>query len=790
MRPSPFLAAIALFAATSASAADHFVDVCLELEDHRIDIGDGTTVPLREVPIELEWKDWLGVWWRASGAVATDIDDGCAHMVLSGVPASTSIRARFALQDSGWQVAEFAAVYGFALMDEVAVTTHGDRADLGRWLLGEDLDADGATADDVDAFGALTLWQTVQDYEQRYESLVGPWPGFFVGVNYPTTAISSYATGTSINIKDTHWTTLSTVAHELQHTIQFFDSGIPIIPAYCTDLAGVSPYPFDPPYEYLDPATFPACTHTMISHEGFIEANHEGQADFAEEFFVGEGNCDGKWNTRNVLDDDSMETWSLNFDNDFRETNVAAAMCDAVDSGGESVTYKHLWSSDGAAANSFDGPQFTTDAASANSLAIAAQDADIYQLDLVGTADIHLMDLSAALGYTFEPSRVALGLGYRFCAITSSAVVCGKVNDSTSLLAITPPSTTGSIVDAYFVGTRLYLLTQNTLGTSRRVHTANLSTITASPAWTLVTGTLPLDTTSIASGGASSALFAASDQAIRRCALNASSVCTAAPTLWAGNDAEYGYRRNTRTMSRFASIVSLRYIDNDLYVHDAEGVAKIALSTGSGSFEQYIGPGEDKIFLNNMTRRSIAIDAEISDGYHTGALFAKVGTRSTFHHHDGAWFDTEREDTEHTDMARFNFDDAVATYEELFCGYEDVSVAPEGLFRAYQPLGYWDSIDQLLSNAGLNATEAAMVLEINWIDRNSNACAFAPGDAVVVGSPPPETIAARSATSCGGPQPGTVAQPSDQYTTNTVAGGKIGPAGPPDPGDPVVPVGP
>lgn len=781
MRLLSGLLALSLVTPAIASAATHPVDVCLKLDDQRTDIGDGTEVGLANIPIRLEYM-FLGFFLPAVGTVPTG-DDGCAHLLLSGVDANTQIRALFDLQDTQFDIADGVLGYSFLLDHAVSVTSDGQRADLGTWHLDS-----SSTSDPVD-FQAMTVWQSLHDLVDRYETFVGTWPGYFVGVDFPVSGDSSYATGTSVHIGENHWNNIGTLAHEYQHTVQFWDSGIPIIPAYCSDLTGVSPYPAAPPYEYYDPAAFPACVHSFNTFEGAIEANHEGQADFLDEFITGEGVCAGRWDIIDYMDGHSNESFPLNFDNEFRETNIAATWCDTVDTGAENTTYKHLWSADGAAVHSFDGPKFTTDAASGNTFALAAKGAELYELDLDGTSDVLLMNLSTSLGITFEPDRVALGLGFRFCASTpglTGKLVCGKTNDSLSPIQVNKPAGTQSVLDVYMSATRLYVLTKPVMGTNLRVHTTDLSTITASPTWTQVTAALPADTLTITGGGAGNFLYASSDQAIRRCTLSAASVCTAAPTLWSGHDVEYGYRRGTRTNTRFASIVSTRLIGGDLYVHDAEGVAKIALSTGGTTFEQYIGPGEDKIFTNNMHRRSIAIDAEITDGYRDGQVFAKVGLLSTFHHHDGVWIDSSRDATLHTDVARFAFNDAIPQYEELFCGAEDVAINAEDAVRSYNAFGYYDSIDTLLTNAGLNLTQRSQVLGINWIDRNSNGCTFTSGDKVVTSSTA-EADSGSTARTCGGANPGQYAQPTDNHALHVITGG---PSGPAPAGTSPTPVGP
>jgi hypothetical protein len=150
----------------------------------------------------------------------------------------------------------------------------------------------------------------------------------------------------------------------------------------------------------------------------------------------------------------------------------------------------------------------------------------------------------------------------------------------------------------------------------------------------------------------------------------------------------------------------------NLYITDYNGVARIDLSSPT-VMEQYIGAGEDTIFLNNLSRRSLYFARGGTP------FFAISGTRALFQPPNFSEWNDQRSTTP-VPHGMFLIDDAKTVHQEYYCGAEDVQKDAGDVVHAFVGHAYDVSLDDFLRvNMGLPSKYASAIEHVNWTSLNA-----------------------------------------------------------------------
>jgi hypothetical protein len=161
----------------------------------------------------------------------------------------------------------------------------------------------------------------------------------------------------------------------------------------------------------------------------------------------------------------------------------------------------------------------------------------------------------------------------------------------------------------------------------------------------------------------------------------------------------------------------------NLYITDYNGVARIDLSSPT-VMEQYIGAGEDTIFLNNLSRRSLYFARGGTP------FFAISGTRALFQPPNFSEWNDQRSTTP-VPHGMFLIDDAKTVHQEYYCGAEDVQKDAGDVVHAFVGHAYDVSLDDFLRvNMGLPSKYASAIEHVNWTSLNACQTADISGTAI------------------------------------------------------------
>jgi len=591
---------------------------------------------------------------------------------------------------------------------------------------------------DDQIYKPLNAWRATWDVMKMHQAYVGPWPVMRqLTVNlkpdappsggYFDPVLDHVVLGTDM-AESKKWSNRETYAHEIGHWFAHHDSA-PIVDYDLCAGFQLAVWPFsEVPYAYSDPAAGSSCTHNRTSYETEGVAMSEGFAGFYSLLHIELLEFDANWpvglppTAQDIADAIQCdENYSINFDLMNRETNIMQTLCDLVDTGDEQHVAMHSFVA--------SGDRHELDAAidlepgfsigQNNEHAFWMQGDDVGATDFSTRIDTNPFWSPPSLGAKKPRSD-----GYHLCVLQASddGFDCKQLATRSG----GPVAGTGEfeveVTPAHFVvdhqvvddGNTTWLHILQTYLGSYWVRSVALPDVPATVAggWvTVVTDPDPVAPTHIAVS--SNSYFLARGNRV--------SACLGAVCVDAAGDGSTGYRRGDPLQARFTNISGLGVAGNDLFIIDDKGVSQVDALL-AGNVEQRLGVGDDDVFLNNLSRRSVNIDGK-PKWYAVNADGTDIVQDDSFQD----WPDDTSRIAQDVPEMRLSFDGP--EIQKMYCE-QDLAAQPlEMLVRGYR----------LVPNASVNATTFLVnygqasgidrldlqdLVRINWIVLDPGSCDF------------------------------------------------------------------
>lgn len=713
---------------TTANAASHDLSGCVTINDDR-KYGDelsptyGQYVPLVNVPIPVYIIDILG--FNTYVGDLTTNSAGCFSGTVTGlgVPDDTTITVQMKLENSAYRVTDDVGTYVYEL-DKKSLNA-GENANFGTIYGGSHN-------------GGAMMWVTFHDavdlHDKRFGS--GAWASHAypqLTVLYPLDNDVSNTNSNRIGITEGARGGFSAAFHELGHWIGMKDAASysGSLGSYCQDHIG-SPYPYTQrPYIYRDPDMSSGdCSWHSTAYETEKHTLSESHANLIRNV-LWDGDCPAEY-----------EDVELNFDGEHTVHSVGRALCDLLDAGKETVAALHSYGDAGNITTTTSTVDLSPAGHSSGATAYGTDGTKIYSVNIATGATKEIYDMTSS----GETMAVVSSDGTSLCATTKTgALYCGKASGSGTMFKQTLPTGMSSVSDVIVSGSKFYAVGR--VVSNSKVYTGDLVNVGSSSTSKAKTVIIPhislqnwkeiysesyvsADTQPnfIALNAAKTNLYLARRNWIETCSLAGPVVkTTTIPTLktttsssaplcstgttsdFAGSRTYAGYHRGAPTDSYLDKIIQLDVQGGNLYITDNYGVEKIDLSSPT-IMEQYIGAGEDKIFINGLSRRSLYFAKGGTP------FFAISGKRALFQPAAVVGWDDQRSLTT-TPHGMYLIDDTKTVHQEYYCGEENVQKNARDVVHAFVGKAYDVGLaDFLTVNMGLPAGQAAAIENTSWTD--------------------------------------------------------------------------
>lgn len=682
----------------------------------------GEYVPIVNVPIPVYIIDALG--FNTHVGDLTTNSSGCFSGTVTGigVPEDTIITVQMELENAEYRVMDDAGTWLYEL-DKKSVSKSGT-ADFGTFY-------GGSTSN-----GAAMMWVSEHDavdlHDERFG--IGAWAsrGYQqLAVKYPLDDDVSNANSSRVAITEGARDDLNTFLHEIGHWIGKNDaSSSNASGSYCQSYTG-SAYPdTETPYIFIDPEEGSGdCHWHSTTYEDEKMVFGESHANLIREV-LWRGECP-----------EDYEDVELNFDDEHTVHNVGRALCDLVDSGKEAVGALHSYGDKGMISVAALSVDLLPAGHLSGSTAYGTDGAKIYAVDFASGALKEVYDMTS----TGDTVNVVSSDGKNLCATTFYSLYCMPISGTMPMFKETLPSDMLYVKDIIISGSKVYLAGR--VSDDFKVYVGDVKTVGATVKkmksavmphvslenWKEIYTEPFVDDDSepkhIALNAAKTRLYIARSDRVETCSLSspfavvlptlsklktASATSASVPMCTTGTTADFagsrsyaGYQRGSPTDSYFDNITQLEASGGSLYIVDTYGVAKIDLSMPT-TLEQYIGAGADKVFLNNLSPRSL---------YFTpggGSYFALSGKRALFQAaYAIGWDNARNHDT--TFHGMYLVDESKSLYQEYYCGEENMEKKARNVVHAFTGHAYGVSFSDFLTvNMGLASGEIEAIGSVSW----------------------------------------------------------------------------
>jgi hypothetical protein len=772
---------IALLQTPGALAAEHGVKGCVLVEDTRSEVStNGQLTGLENLKITLQYETVLGDL-PILGELRTNAS-GCFSGSIYGltVPASTEITATAILEDSQWEINEgkLFSVYQIDLGRKSV--SAGGSANFGDITLESD-------DRDQDLYGAGLAWLSAKQARALFETHIGDFPGGLVGIEFPTSDSISNADSTGIRLTSSAAQSFSgTFLHEYGHVLNGRNNIWGTPNDYCARKE-FSSYPKNrPPYTYIDPyeasgSSDPAdknsCGHGSTSAEYESEAITEGFADaFAD------------WLSDRKCKNPSGYSYGLNFDGKMREMNYQGLLCDLADSDSSTTTYLHTYGEEGHLSLVSGLPGGRVPFVSGAS-AWVPSGTRIYEANLSTGSVATIGDLSRN-GYVDVPKVVHVGDitcakgNYKQNYLLYDLVCQDKFTLDKELIhsevtvEVPPGPSNQTMPESAIQNPRLSLdraSVANAINAENAKNGSENPVRTSGHGWTVIPGSAFPDATFslydidvsqgrlFAYGGiqygaelvlystdpavtplawreesriqrwattpflmtvdaTNSHLYLALQGVVLRCKFNR---CANGGIQFAGSALKTGYLRGKKGEALLATIQNLFISSGGLFIQDDYGVSRVDLT--SGDLEQFVGRGEDPVFLNNLALRSLYIYTSEGFGFHSD------GVRSLY---SGGYFESDEHRSLTDKTGTWLADHSKKVHAETYCGTDPVSKSASSVFFLHKKASTGDPdadqlFDAIKKSTSVSDSDLEQLKDSNWVTLNKSGCTFTGGSSVL-----------------------------------------------------------
>lgn len=704
-----------------AHASSHEVKGCLTIRDDRHYADEnsptyGQYVPVVDAPIPVYATNSSGVKFDL-GDLTTN-SSGCFSGTATGIfiPDDTTISLELELEDS-----PFSIIGGYRVYDSKGTWVYS----LGSMTVaaGEDADFGTIYAASSDSNGAVMLWVTAHDAVDFHDKRFGS--NSFSAYLYPTLKVYFPKSQSPSNTNDDRiamtqgaYNQYNTFLHEFGHWIVANDvSSDGDLGGYCQSIHKTN-YPYGRnPYGYVDPgAATGDCEWEGESYETGMRALSEAHANYIAQI-LWSGACQ-----------ESMESFDLNFDGTDRVQNVAHALCDLTDSGKETVGVLHTYGNPKHIKMATPSVALKPVGSLGGTQAYGTDGTKIYAVDYATGAMTVIFDMAS---FSATVDRVSSDGGYLCAVSTTGGLYCGKASGKNMTKQTLPTSMSG-VEDVFISGKTLYVIGR--VLSEYQVYVGELA-LTGSGGKFALIGSIKVEAQNwqqvygetytgaelapqmITVNDAQTRLYIARKHWVEVCSLLKSKSSSSVPYCgndktadFAGNRTYAGYSRGAPTSSYLYNIAQLNIAGGQLYIIDDYGVARINLSAPT-TMEQYIGTGADKIFKNNLSRRSLSFTGS------GGSYFAILGKKAIFLSNFDTW-DESRVALKEEKLVLI--DDTMTVSNEYYCGEESVQKDAKDVVHGFKGQAENVILQRFLRNhLGMSDADAMSIENTSWISLKS-----------------------------------------------------------------------